>query len=244
MSIGTIYLIINRTNGLKYVGETTIGTNKAWKQHIDESKRMSPLPLHRAMRKDGNHNFMLREIEECNINQIEERLQHYILEYGTHDDKQGYNHDINIEEKKEIIEPVPIKKKETWGFHLEKNRGNGKHLAAKVLSVNVETGEEKLWNSITEASIGVTGNRNATGNITNAMKNGHKAYGYLWRRMTQSTRNTKVYGINKITWMKTQVYPSIKSAARDFGCPYTSDLRKSLNNPRKYSWKGFYWFKE
>ncbi len=78
MAIGTIYLIINKVNGYKYIGKTTQTVNNQWKQHIDESRRMSPYPLHRAMRKYGTHQFLLREIEECDVNKLDEREQ-YLL---------------------------------------------------------------------------------------------------------------------------------------------------------------------
>ena len=65
--------------------------NKRWKQHIDEAMRMSPYPLHRAMRKHGNHNFMIREIEECDVSKLDEREIHYIKKYNTFNNVEGYN---------------------------------------------------------------------------------------------------------------------------------------------------------
>ena len=88
MQVGTIYLIINKVNGHKYIGQTTQTTNKAWKQHIEDSKRMSPDPLHRAMRKYGAHQFLMKELEECNTNKLDERVEHFIKEYNT---TEGYN---------------------------------------------------------------------------------------------------------------------------------------------------------
>ena len=244
MQVGTIYLIINRVNGHKYIGQTTQTTNKAWKQHIEDSKRMSPDPLHRAMRKYGAHQFLMKELEECNTNKLDERVEHFIKEYNTN--TEGYNNTnpIDNEDKTPIIkEPLPLIDKK-WGFHLEENRGDGKHFRAKLMSVNVETGEERIWESASAAAIELTGNRKKCGNIIRAADNGYKAYGYLWKRLEPSKRHTSVYGINKVNWLRTPTYKSISEAVRIHGGDKDSGLRKSLNHPRKYSWKGFYWFKE
>lgn len=244
MQVGTIYLIINRVNGHKYIGQTTQTTNKAWKQHIEDSKRMSPDPLHRAMRKYGAHQFLMKELEECNTNKLDERVEHFIKEYNTN--TEGYNNTnpIDNEDKTPVIEePLPLIDKK-WGFHLEENRGDGKHFRAKLMSVNVETGEERIWESASAAAIELTGNRKKCGNIIRAADNGYKAYGYLWKRLEPSKRHTSVYGINKVNWLRTPTYKSISEAVRIHGGNISdSGLKKSLNNPRRYSWRGFYWFR-
>ena len=253
MQVGTIYLIINRVNGHKYIGQTTQTTNKAWKQHIEDSKRMSPDPLHRAMRKYGTHQFLMKELEECDISKLDEREQYFINEYNTFEHTEGYNkgtdsvykepeHDTPIIEDT-YPEKKPLPNKE-WGFHLEENRGNGKHFCAQLMSVNVETGEERIWESASAAAIELTDNRKKCGNIIRAADNGYKAYGYLWKRLEPSKRHTSVYGINKVNWLRTPTYKSISEAVRIHGGNISdSGLKKSLNNPRRYSWRGFYWFR-
>ena len=251
MQVGTIYLIINKVNGHKYVGQTTQTVNNRWKQHIDESKRMSPDSLHRAMRKYGTHQFLMKELEECNTNKLDERVEYFIKEYNTFEHTEGYNiinHSAYTTKDKDNT-PPPIKEPliddKKWGFHLEKNRGNGKHFSAQLMSINIETGEERIWESASAAAIELTDNRKKCGNIIRAADNGYKAYGYLWKRLEPSKRHTSVYGINKVNWLRTPTYKSISEAVRIHG-GNTSDsgLRKSLNNPRKYSWKGFYWYKD
>ena len=91
MKQGVIYLIINKVNGHKYIGQTTQGMNKRWKQHIDQAMRMSQYPLHRAMRKHGNHNFMIRDICECREDELDEKEEYYIKEYNTFESAEGYN---------------------------------------------------------------------------------------------------------------------------------------------------------
>jgi len=271
MKQGTIYLIINKVNGHKYVGQTTQGMNKRWKQHIDEAKRMSPYPLHKAMRKHGNHNFMIKEICDCNENELDEREIHYIKEYNTFNNVEGYNATLGgntptySNETKEKLSDImsdiersdewcnnisnglkdKLDNNDKWGFHLAENRGDGKHLATRIMSVNIETGEEIEWDSISSAAIELTGDRKKSGNIIRSADNGWKAYGYLWKRLEQSKRSIPVYGINKKTWVKTQVFDSIKEAARACGkVSSEASIRLSLKNPRRNSYKGYYWFRD
>ena len=243
MQVGTIYLIINKVNGHKYIGQTTLTTNKEWKQHIEDSKRMSPYPLHRAMRKYGTHQFLMKELEECNVSKLDERVEYFIKEYNT-TEEYNTNDPIDNEDNTPVIEePLPLIDKK-WGFYLEENRGNGEHFRAQLMSVNVETGEERIWESASAAAIELTDNRKKCGNIIRAADNGYKAYGYLWKRLEPSKRHTSVYGINKVNWLRTPNYKSISEAVRIHGGNISdSGLRKSLNNPRKYSWRGFYWFR-
>lgn len=117
-------------------------------------------------------------------------------------------------------------------------------MSTKVLSINVETGEEREWDSFSEAAIELTGDKNKSGNIVRAADNGWKAYGHLWKRLEKSKRSISVYGINKKTWARTQVFNSIKDAARACGnINGENEIRRSIRNPRRNSYKGFYWFR-
>ena len=236
--MGTIYQVINRQTGDKYIGRTTIPINKRWLEHIQLALRMSSQRLHKAMREYNNHNFLIREICDCRDEELEEKQLQYIQELNGIG-IEGYEN-ITIEEKPiQIKEPEKPKKK---GFMDNEKRGDGKLLSTKVLSVNVETGEETEWDSISDAAIALTGDKRKTGNIVRAMNKGYKAYGHLWKRLEKSKQYVKIYGVHKITWQRTQIFNSIKEAARccngDYNC-----IRRSVNNPRKYSYKGFYWFR-
>jgi len=244
MSQGTIYMIINKVTGCKYIGQTTESTNKKWKEHIDQSKRMSNKPLHKAMRKHGNHNFLIKVLCECNITELDEKEKFYIKEYNTLDSDKGYN---GNDTEEEILPKEEEKKKDEnkkWGFQLKENRGNGKHMATKIIGINVDTGEEVLWDSISEAAIELTGDKKNTGNISNAANKGWKAYGYLWKKAEKSKHSIPVFGVHKKTWIRTPTYKSIKEAARQFGSDNDMEIRISIKNPRRRSWKGYYWFKD
>lgn len=265
MSIGNIYLIINKENGHKYVGQTTKTINQRWAQHIREAQRMSEYPLHRAIRKYGSHKFMVKELCECDVKELDEKEKHYIDLYNTFNDPQHYNakdggdSPILSEESKQKISKSVSKlirteehcdnissslkqRSKDWGFHLAENRGNGIASRCKMRGVNVETGEEKIWESASDAAKELTGNKKYNNNILTAADNGWKAYGYRWQRLGRKSNRKRVYGVHKITWEKTQVYESTREASRQNGKRNGTGLLKSLKNPNKYSWKGYYWF--
>lgn len=267
MQLGRIYLIINKENGHKYIGQTTHLVNKRWAEHISEARRMSQTPLHRAIRKYGTHMFMIREICECNVDELNEKEQYYIKQYNTFESSNGYNATsggerplLSQETKDKISDTMSdvertdewkthIKEsindriqEQPWGFHLKENRGNGKHSRMAILAIDVETGREIEYESIRAAAKDIKGDVRYTGNISNAIRNGWKAYGYLWKRLDDKTKSTPVYGVHKKTWEKTQVFKSMKEAARVFGVS-DSVIRMSVKNPRRHSCKGYYWYK-
>lgn len=268
MSTGHIYLIINKDNGHKYIGQTTQGVNQRWSQHISEARRMSGKPLHRAIRKYGAHMFMVREICECSVDELNEKEQEYIEKYNTFLDPNHYNAtnggegNLLSEETKQKISETKSKlvhteehtnnistslkqltKDKPWGFHLSENRGSGITSRCKVKGVNVETGKEVIFESARAASKVVAGNEKYAHNLLTAADNGWKSYGYRWQRLGRKSNKRPVYGIHKITWEKTPVYASMAEASRTYnGNPKGSGLMKSLKNPNKNSWKGYYWF--
>ena len=71
-----IYLITNKVNGKKYVGQS-IDIEERWKDHIWASKK-SKLLIYRAMRKYGIDNFDFSILEECSIDKLDEREIYWI----------------------------------------------------------------------------------------------------------------------------------------------------------------------
>ena len=227
MSLGRVYLIINKENGHKYVGQTTQTINKRWADHIAEARRMSPYPLHRALRKYGNHMFLIRELCECDISELNEKEEYYIKQYNTFESAEGYNATSGgerpthsqetkdklstlaqererTEEHNDRIKDTMIKKMDTpWGFHLKENRGDGKHLSIRILAINIDTGEEKEYESINAAAIDIKGHKKYNANIGRAANNGYQAYGYLFKKLDHKTKSIRVYGVHKKTWEKT-----------------------------------------
>ena len=89
--MGYIYLITNNINGKKYVGKTELSVKKRWKQHIKDSKRekCEIRPLYRAIRKYGENNFSICEIDTGHGNELSNKEQYWIQYYNTYED--GYN---------------------------------------------------------------------------------------------------------------------------------------------------------
>ena len=246
MSRSIIYLILNKQTGEKYIGNTTLAMNKEWVHHIDRSKRMSAEPLHKAFRQHGVHNFMIKELDECDGNILEERTNHWIQQY-----KPEYN-PIKQEIIQEKPKPIPIHKptstKKNYNTQNlkpfnEQTRGNGKHFGLKIRGKNLETGVCKDYNSAREAAMDVTGNPNANSNILNAARHYRKAYGHRWQILEEKNKKKAVFGVSKKTEQIEARYESIAAAVRDLGgSEYYTEIMRSLKNPGKYAWKDMWWF--
>lgn len=260
MSRGIIYLITNKENGHKYVGQTTQGMNKRWQQHIQEAIRMSDKPLHRAMRKYGNHRFNIQEIDECDESLLNEKEEYWIKHYNTSNSAEGYNATsggdkviLSEETKKKISEDEHIKnisttlstkaKKEPWGALTDQNRGDGKHCGLLIRGKNLQTGKVKDYENARVAAYELTGDANKNSNILLAARNDGSAYGHKWQILEDKPKKKAVFGVNKKTQQLEVRYESIANAGRALNnSPKATGLIKSLRNPGRYSWKGFYWY--
>jgi group I intron endonuclease len=253
---GIIYLILNKQTGEKYVGNTTLAMNKEWVHHIERSKRMSSEPLHKAFRQYGVHNFMIKELDEyddtCLDNKLNEWIDKYKPEYNPIKEivnpvGESVSADVEktvlpMQEKREI----PVKRNYNANnlkpFN-EHTRGNGKHLGLKIRGKNLQTGVCKDYDSARDAAIDVTGDPNANGNILNAARKYRTAYGHKWQILEDKNKKKAVFGVNKKTELIEVRYESIAAAVRDLGgSEYNTDIVRSLRNPGKYGWKGYYWF--
>ena len=244
MSRGIIYLILNKQNGEKYVGNTTLAMNKEWVHHIERSKRMSSEPLHKAFRQFGTHNFMIRELDECEEIELENKTTYWIEKYNPE-----YNPiplpQIETPPPKEV--PEQIKKRiYLKSPHLipwnENTRGDGKKLGLKIRGKNLETGLCTDYESARIAAEQVTGNPNNNSNILLAARTGRTAYGYKWQLLEHKEKKKAVFGVNKKTESIEVRYESMAAAIRAFECTDKHGILKSLKNPGRYSWKGYYWF--
>jgi group I intron endonuclease len=250
MARGIIYLILNKQNGHKYVGNTTLAMNKEWVHHIERSKRMSSEPLHKAFREHGVHNFMIKEIDECDESEFNEKTNYWI---------EQYNPEYNVNAVKAVLPmqvlrdstpipvPEPIKKQPRktspnliqWN---ENTRGDGKKTGLKIKGKNLETGVCTEYTSAREAATQVTGNPNNRANILSAARHYRIAYGHRWQILEEKEKKKAVFGVNKKTEQIEIRYESVNAAVRGFECTDKQGILKSLKNPGRYSWKGFYWF--
>lgn len=92
-----IYKITNQINGKVYIGKTTEPSiNERWKQHKSEchKERVKNRPFYKALNKYGPENFIIEEIEQCDVAILEEREIYWIDIYRSYigwDDCNGYN---------------------------------------------------------------------------------------------------------------------------------------------------------
>lgn len=219
--------------------------NKEWAHHIERSKRMSSEPLHKAFRQYGISNFMIKEIDECTEDNVIDKKRIWIDKY-----KPEYNTD-KIEPKIEPIEPIIIQPKvktnkrpkpESFVSWNEQTRGNGKHFGLRIRAKNLETGICTDYESVRVASEQVTGNPNNNSNILLAARTGRTAYGHKWQLLEDKNKKKAVFGVNKKTEQIEVRYESIASALRNFDCQNKNGILKSLRNPGRCTFKGYYWF--
>ena len=243
MARGIIYLILNKQNGHKYIGNTTLGMTKEWVYHIERSKRMSSEPLHKAFRQFGTHNFMIKEIDECDETEFENKTTYWTEQYTPE-----YN-DIEVIPKIETKVEVPViaEIKERKYSHLiplnDHTRGNGKHSGIKIRGKNLETGICTDYSSARDAAVQITGNPINNANILLAARKGRTAYGYKWQLLEDKQKKKAVFGVNKRTEQIEVRYESIAEAVRQLGgTAKGTGLVKSLRNPGRFSWKGQYWY--
>lgn len=87
MSCG-IYKITNLINNKVYIGQS-IDIKQRWYNHLHHHQHLKDLPLYRAFKKYGITNFTFNIIEECNVQDLDEREKYWIQYYNSYNN--GYN---------------------------------------------------------------------------------------------------------------------------------------------------------
>lgn len=89
-----IYKITNKVNGKVYIGQS-VNIKNRWKRHrktpYDPNDKSYDLPLYRAIRKYSLDNFSFEILEECNIEELNEKEIYWIKYYNTTNEENGYN---------------------------------------------------------------------------------------------------------------------------------------------------------
>ena len=87
-----IYKITNNINGKCYIGQS-VNIEKRFNNHKiacnNPNDNGYKYPLYQAIRKYGIENFSFEILEECNINDLDEREKFYIIKYNSYNN--GYN---------------------------------------------------------------------------------------------------------------------------------------------------------
>lgn len=84
-----IYLITNRINNKKYVGQS-INITQRWRSHRT-NYHTGDTYLYRAIRKYGLESFSFEVITECAAESLDELEKYWIKQYNSNDPEYGYN---------------------------------------------------------------------------------------------------------------------------------------------------------
>lgn len=200
-----IYKITNLINQKKYIGKTLKTPEERWKEHIRDSQKIenSNRPLYKAFNKYGVENFILETIEECSINEINEKEAYWIEAYGSF--KYGYNATLGGDGKhycdydliyglfqkgKNITEIANITgydvatcriALENFKISEEERQKRGREAISKtIIQINKDTGKIiAIFPSIQKAYDSL--NKQHSGHIAEVCKGKRKtAYGYKW----------------------------------------------------------------
>lgn len=87
-----IYKITNRVNSKIYIGVTTRSLEKRWRDHCKDAKYNKPHHLSRAIRKHGEENFIIEQIDTASdIKELINKEAEYIKQFKSWDRNIGYN---------------------------------------------------------------------------------------------------------------------------------------------------------
>ena len=147
---GIIYLITNKVNGKKYVGQTTKTIQERFSEHIRYAKHISNKTIHKAMRNHGLDNFSVIQLCECNNqNELNKMEQYYILEYETiFDHHKGYNMTYGGNQNGKLSEKT--KEKISKSLKGENHQYYGKHLSEEHRRKISEANKGKKCKHLTE----------------------------------------------------------------------------------------------
>lgn len=89
--LGLIYIITNSINDKVYIGQTIQTLKKRWQGHCRKafSKNEADMKIKRAIYKYGKEFFFIKELERCNVEELDEREIYYISLYNSY--YTGYN---------------------------------------------------------------------------------------------------------------------------------------------------------
>lgn len=91
---GRIYIIRNKVNNKIYIGQTTVSIKLRFQNHLSAARRGKDYILGKAIRKYGEENFSIKLIEECLIEELNNKEKYWISFFNSTNNKIGYNMSI------------------------------------------------------------------------------------------------------------------------------------------------------
>lgn len=125
-----IYILTNKVNGKKYIGQTSRSFENRFNQHIRDSKNGPKFPVDRAINKYGENNFRTY-IYECDVSDLDYLEVHLIKIFRSTDKILGYNLDSGGNSQKTRSKSTKRKISES----LTGKRKTKEHIANRVSSV-------------------------------------------------------------------------------------------------------------
>lgn len=108
-----VYLVTNNKNNKVYVGATSQGSGKRFKQHVWKAESGSEYAFHKAIREFGVDSFSVKTLEYADtIEELKEKEKYWIIQLRSRNPKYGYNGDcggdimFHTEESKAKISAV------------------------------------------------------------------------------------------------------------------------------------------
>ena len=88
---GRIYIIRNSINDKVYIGQTQVSLKLRFQNHLSAARRGKDYIIGKAIRKYGEDKFYIELLEECTIEELNEREKYWIAFFNSTDNKFGYN---------------------------------------------------------------------------------------------------------------------------------------------------------
>lgn len=169
-TLGYIYCIENKSNGKKYVGKSNRAIGARWSEHLKHAMLgKKKHKLYDAMRKDGFDKFEFNILEQhfgtdAELDELEVK---YIKELDAFPG--GYNSDVGGTGRKRV-------EKDLTKVSVAHGATRGRRA---VVGIDLKTGAEVRYGSLTEAARAVGGQGSKISNV--ARGKAMTAYGYKWR---------------------------------------------------------------
>lgn len=168
-----IYAIRNSKNKKVYIGQTSKTLKERFKYHDKKLQRGAKYKLYEAMDEIGRDNFWIEELDSTESVEEGSRLERfYIDKYDSIEYGYNRNYGGKISRNSRIASIDQLKP--LIDANLERR--------TKVISKNLETGENKVHDSIQEAARWLGFGRKEAPNIHRVLNGKRKsAFGYYWK---------------------------------------------------------------